>query len=246
MKMKIALLCVTLITIYALPSRLARAFGSFDSAAVNAPARLNGSAESRSSNSQDKPYIWVNIGEEQDYPGYRRVVAGHEGPARNKIYVCRGWGNIPGKYYLNECYISWDGIETTDKKPPVDNRDTTIYVPDLKRKDGFDHSPQLLLTNIAEPSWVNISKLSTDRIEKAAVLGGTNIVLMDQKPLFICRAVNQGGFHTHSGKYHLPSKSCYIGYNGKEQSLTSDFQVLMMPPPTLQLPVIKSGLPKKP
>jgi len=237
MKMKIALLCVTLITIYTLPSRFARASGSFDSATVNAPALLSVSAEWRNTNSQDEPYIWVNFGEEQDHPGYRRVLAGMHQDG-NKMYVCRGWGGLPGKFYRNQCYFPFNGGEIIDKEPPKGNPSDPFYMPPI------DINPQLLLTNIAEPAWVNISKLSLDRIEKAAVKGGQKVFEKDKEPLFICRRQMNDG--VHPGKYHPATQRCYVSWNGKEQSFTSDFEVLMMPPPTVPLPVIKSGLPKKP
>lgn len=241
MKMKIALLCVTLITIYTLPSRFARASGSFDSATVNAPALLSVSAEWRNTNSQDEPYIWVNFGEEQDHPGYRRVLAGMHQDS-NKMYVCRGWGELPGKFYRNHCYFSYNGGEIIDKELP--NKKLTTDDPDYWFMPPRDINPQLLLTNTAEPTWVNISKLSLDRIKKAAVKGGNNVHKTDKEPLFICRRQMNDG--VHSGKYHPASQRCYISWDGKEQSFTSDFEVLMMPPPILPLPVIKSGLPKKP
>jgi hypothetical protein len=143
-------------------------------------------------------FIWVNYGEEQDWPTYRRVF-GDTHTDGNKMYVCVAQfidGQHAGTLYRNTCFVPWGGKERS-----------------------FKENYKILLTN-APYAWTHIDNLAAAQIRKRGVRAG----FVNDEDLYVCRKQMKDG--AHPGKYLISTGLCYVPWGGKEYYFSNGFRVL--------------------
>jgi hypothetical protein len=154
-------------------------------------------------------YTWT-LPEFEKSQGMARVQAG-KFINGTTMYVCVAYmddGEHPGKLYMDECYVPWNGKEYVFKK----------------KESGLDHSNyEILLTPYSYYSWIPISQFSSFDIKKWAVEGGY-VGTNSPETLYVCRMKLSDG--VHPGKFLLSTGTCYVSWSGKELTFTKDFDVL--------------------
>lgn len=152
---------------------------------------------------QNKPFIWVSADEENQFPGYKRVIGGSHTDGTT-LYICRAtWLKIPGKLYKDLCQVPWAGKEqvwgATDAHGQV----------------------QVFLTN-SQYHWKAAHDLSHAQIQNGAVSAGWDPVA--KSDLYFCRMRLKDGLHP--GKYLIARGLCYVSWGGGEQYWPDGFDVL--------------------
>ena len=146
-------------------------------------------------------FMWVNVNEENRFPGYKRVIGGQHDDGTT-LYICQHTikgDPTPGKLHKDLCQVPWGGKENV-----FSNGDYKV-----------------LLTN-TQYHWDEIEDPKRVNIASSAVQVGFDYSARSN--LFICR--KRLGDGVHPGKFLDARDKCYISWGGLELIQDYKFEVL--------------------